>query len=233
MIRKLLPKSVRKRAWTLYMERVRRYARKSYSQEGEDMVLRRIFEGQRSGFFVDVGAHHPTRFSNTFFFYSLGWRGINIEPNPVGFALLQAQRPADTNVQCGISDAPGTLDYYMFSEPALNTFDAETAEQHKSIATLARVEQIAVRRLDEVLAEKLPAGQAVDFFTVDVEGHDLQVLQSNNWDAVRPKIVIAEALGTDVAKVQASEMAQFMDSVGYDFYAKTVNSSFFRRREES
>ena len=90
-----------------------------------------------------------------------------------------------------------------------------------------------MRRLDEVLAEKLPAGQAVDFFTVDVEGHDLQVLQSNNWDAVRPKIVIAEALGTDVAKVQASEMAQFMDSVGYDFYAKTVNSSFFRRREES
>ena len=39
------------------------YATKSYSQEGEDMILPRIFAGKGHGFYVDVGAHHPCRFS--------------------------------------------------------------------------------------------------------------------------------------------------------------------------
>jgi hypothetical protein len=42
----------------------------SYSQEGEDLILRRIFNGQGAGFFVDVGAHHPKRYSNTYYFYN-------------------------------------------------------------------------------------------------------------------------------------------------------------------
>jgi hypothetical protein len=58
------------------------YATKSYSQEGEDMILNRIFEGKCQGFYVDIGAHHPRRFSNTYFFYKHGWTGINVEPNP-------------------------------------------------------------------------------------------------------------------------------------------------------
>ena len=49
------------------------YALKSYSQEGEDMILKRIFENQTTGFYVDVGAHHPKRFSNTYYFYKKGW----------------------------------------------------------------------------------------------------------------------------------------------------------------
>ena len=45
------------------------YALKSYSQEGEDMILRRIFERKKTGFYIDIGAHHPKRFSNTYYFY--------------------------------------------------------------------------------------------------------------------------------------------------------------------
>jgi len=64
------------------------YALKSYSQEGEDMILRRLFEKQNTGFYVDVGAHHPKRFSNTFFFYKKGWRGINIDAMPNSMSLF-------------------------------------------------------------------------------------------------------------------------------------------------
>ena len=48
------------------------YGKLSYSQEGEDVVLRRIFGENKNGFYVDVGAHHPIRFSNTYLFYRLG-----------------------------------------------------------------------------------------------------------------------------------------------------------------
>jgi hypothetical protein len=69
------------------------YAIKSYSQEGEDMILQRIFENQPCGFYVDVGAHHPKRFSNTYFFYKKGWRGINIEAMVGSRQLFNKMRP--------------------------------------------------------------------------------------------------------------------------------------------
>src|SRR5882762_9035683 len=90
------------------------YATKSYSQEGEDMILQRIFAGKERGFYVDVGAHHPRRFSNTYFFYRKGWSGINIEPSPEAVRAFQSDRKRDTNLQCGISDRAGNLTYYSF-----------------------------------------------------------------------------------------------------------------------
>jgi hypothetical protein len=53
-----------------------------YSQEGEDLIASRLFPNQSTGFYVDIGAHHPTRFSNTYLLYTKGWRGINIDPLP-------------------------------------------------------------------------------------------------------------------------------------------------------
>ena len=64
----------------------------SYSQEGEDLVLRRYLEGRTSGFYVDVGAHDPKRFSNTHLFYERGWRGINIEPSPAAMKNFMRDR---------------------------------------------------------------------------------------------------------------------------------------------
>ena len=98
------------------------YALKSYSQEGEDMILRRLFENQTKGFYVDVGAHHPIRFSNTYFFYKKGWRGINIDAMPGSMKLFNKIRPRDINIEKAISDKKEVLTYYVFNDPALNGF---------------------------------------------------------------------------------------------------------------
>ena len=103
------------------------FSLKSYSQEGEDMILRRLFEKQKTGFYVDVGAHHPKRFSNTFFFYKKGWSGINIDAMPNSMRLFNEIRPRDTNLEIPISDKKQKLKYYMFNEPALNGFSKELA----------------------------------------------------------------------------------------------------------
>ena len=136
------------------------YVADSYAQEGEDMILIRLLEGQRSGFYVDVGAHHPFRFSNTFRFYLRGWRGINIDPNPEASRLFASKRRRDTNLQMGVSDLPGSLAYHRFDESALNTFDAELAahRQANTAYRLVGIDSVEVRRLDAVLDEYLPAG---------------------------------------------------------------------------
>ena len=76
----------------------------SFAQEGEDMILKRIFEGVRSGFYIDIGAFHPSKFSNTYYFYLRGWSGINIDPQPGVKSLFDKMRPRDINLELAISD---------------------------------------------------------------------------------------------------------------------------------
>src|SRR5437016_1307579 len=87
--------------------------RLSYAQEGEDLVLARILEtNTSSGFFVDIGAHHPTRFSNTYYFYRRGWRGINVDALPGTASLFQRMRPRDVTVECGVGVQAGVMTYF-------------------------------------------------------------------------------------------------------------------------
>ena len=101
------------------------YHRLSYSQEGEDMILASIFEGRSKGFYVDVGAHHPQRFSNTYHFYLQGWSGINIDAMPESMNIFKRTRPRDINLEIPVFDSEQTLTYYAFNESALNSFSKE------------------------------------------------------------------------------------------------------------
>lgn len=229
LFRKIIPDKLLAVIRCIRNHKSEEYCVKSYAQEGEDMVLRRIFEGQSSGFFVDVGAHHPWRFSNTHFFYKLGWSGINIEPNPEAIGAFNSARKRDINLQFGVSDNVGTLTYYQFDESALNTFDYEVAKSRlaKTPYKLMASSQISVKRLDVILSEYLPKNISIDFMTIDVEGFDFAVLKSNNWELYKPKCVLVEVLGMPLETVMESEIYQFMKNQKYVLLAKTYNTLFF------
>ena len=201
----------------------------SYSQDGEDMVLRRLFERQNTGFYVDVGAHHPYRFSNTCYFYRRGWRGINIEPNPDAIEEFHRDRPADINVCVGISDVAGDLPYHLFNEPALNTFDAALAAERARLPgyRLLEMRSIPVRRLDNMLLEYLPRGQEIDFLSVDVEGMDLSILRSGDWERFRPRVLLVEAHERTVFAAECDPVSVFAVTTGYRLIAKTLNTLIY------
>ncbi len=207
------------------------YASASYAQEGEDVLMARILGNKKDGFYVDVGAHHPVRFSNTYFFYKRGWRGINIEPNPTGSRLLKKFRPRDINLELGISDQLGVLTYWMFDEPALNSFDYEVVQQRvaKSGYTLIGNKKINVSRLDSVLTKYIEQERTIDFMSVDTEGHDLSVLKSNDWTRFRPAWLLVESFdhNAPLDKIR-TEQHLFLLSKGYELYAKTVNTHIYR-----
>ena len=81
--------------------------------------------------------------------------------------------------------------------------------------------------LSEILKEYLPQGQKIDFLTVDVEGFDLDVLQSNDWQKYRPSVVLAETLGLSFEDLALDSVTEYMHSLGYFVYSKTVNTTFF------
>jgi FkbM family methyltransferase len=206
------------------------YAVKSHSQEGEDMVLRRIFADKSDGFYIDVGAHHPKRFSNTYLFYKAGWRGINIDAMPESMKVFRRFRPNDINLEVPVSDTNETLTYYAFNEPALNGFSKELSEGRdgKDGYRIIFKQEIATKTLESILDEHMPKGKSIDFLSVDVEGFDFRVLISNNWERYRPSFVLVEILGSTMEMIMESDMARFMRSKGYMVYAKTYNTTFFK-----
>lgn len=195
------------------------------AQEGEDALLKRLLKKyyKTPGFYVDVGAHHPTRFSNTYHYYLNGWRGINIDPIPGTKALFDQQRPGDINLELGIANQTDTLTYSVFKEPAFNTFDPQSVAYAETRTQKIAEQSIQVRPLASVLDVYLPEGTDITFFSIDVEGLELAVLESNNWDKYRPKFVIAEAL----TKSALNCLSAYMDSVGYEKVASTKNSYFY------
>jgi FkbM family methyltransferase len=202
--------------------------RECYAQDGEDLILDRLLDGQRTGFYVDVGAHHPRRFSNTFLFYRRGWSGINIDAEPGSMRPFRQHRPRDINIECGVAASAGRLPYFRFNEPALNTFDEREAQlKNRPPYHLVERVDVAVRRLDDLLTEHLPAGQTIDFLTIDVEGKDREVLESNDWSRFRPRFILAETLRTDMLQLAACPVVQLLAGQGYKPVAKAYNTTFF------
>lgn len=221
------------RAWRFqWKQKIRDWiplGRLSYSQEGEDLILERLL-GVRSGtgFYVDIGAHHPTRFSNTYYFYRRGWRGINVDPLPGTARRFKKSRPRDISLECGVADSPGTLTYYAFNEPALNTFSPdEAAKKEGEFYRIVSQTQIEVHRLVDILDRHLPDGVVIDFMSIDAEGLDHQIVLSNDWGRYRPRYVLVELLETTLDAVPAHPTSRFLASVGYIPCAKSVNTVFF------
>jgi len=93
-------------------------------KQGEDIILQ-PYLSRNSGFYVDIGAFHPKRHSVTRAFYERGWRGINIEPNPYSIKAFNRIKKRDINLNIGVSDEVGNLDYYFLGEnDTSNTFDS-------------------------------------------------------------------------------------------------------------
>jgi len=204
------------------------WSTRSYAQEGEDLVLRRLFDGTDVGFYVEVGCHHPFRFSNTYLFYKRGWQGICIDPLPGTARAFGRWRPRDITLELGVSAQPSTLTYFMFDEPAVNTFDAAAAQRVLGTYRLLEQRPVPTEPLARILEKNLPSSVSrIDFFSIDVEGLDLEVLRSNDWTRFAPRAVIAECLYSDLASLQENEVVRFLAGVGYTPYAKTGQSIVF------
>ena len=105
----------------------------SYAQNGEDILLERLFGRQADGFYVDVGANDPTDFSLTRHFYDCGWHGVNVEPVPALFARLCAERPRDRNLNVGVAARAGERPFYeIVGQSVLSTFSVEQAALYRA-----------------------------------------------------------------------------------------------------
>lgn len=190
----------------------------SYSQAGEDYNIRNIFREKKNGFYVDVGAFHPLNVSNTCYFYTFeNWRGINIDPNPQSIEIFNKYRKRDINLNIGISSSNKELDYYILDyTSSMNTFNRKALEEEGLLNRIKEVKKISVMTLNEVLQTYLPKGQDIDFLNIDTEGMEIEVLESNDWQRFRPKLVVIESELLDLKDIFKTKITELMQSYNYE-----------------
>jgi len=97
MLKKIMGEKLSNKLKKLKRKYLDNYSIKIYSQDGEDIILKEFFSGKEKGFYVDIGAHHPLRLSNTYLFYKKGWSGINIDAMPGSMKIFNKKRRRDIN----------------------------------------------------------------------------------------------------------------------------------------
>lgn len=211
---------------------IRRRLLVSYSQYRDDLIIDKLLGYPNTGFYVDVGAYDPVRFSNTMRFYLKGWKGINVEPDFGQFRKIEAVRTRDINLNIGIASKSGSLTYWQMNPNTLSTFsEAQAKESMKEGFSLTKKMKIPVQTLASVL-EKYAKGKRIDFLSVDVEGFELDVLKSNNWKKFRPVILCIElsfsASDSGQEVDRKKRLIRFISSKGYILISTSPSNYFFQ-----
>lgn len=196
---------------------IRVLLKNSYSQWGDDIVIDSLLKNKKKGFYVDIGAYDPSRFSNTKKFYLRGWSGINIEPDPTKIQDFNIQRPRDINLNIGIGNKRGVMKFYKFSPNTLSTFSEKRAKENQKLGfKLLEIKTIHVQKLANVL-EKYIKNKEINFFSIDTEGFDIEVLKGNNWKKFKPRVICVEEGNTE----------KFLIDIGYTKVHQTPTNSIF------
>jgi FkbM family methyltransferase len=201
----------------------------SYAQNGEDVVLNRVFAEQECGFYVDIGACDPCNDSVTLHFYERNWRGVNVEPDRALHAAFLQVRARDVNLCVAVGRARGRVAFYPTGTRGHGTLDATLAESRTAGRSEERVPMIT---LSDVIDCYGPDDRPVDFLKIDVEGSEASVLASADWSRHRPRVLVIEAV--DVNGIPNHEpWEQDLLSAGYQFGMFDGLNRFYCRDEDA
>lgn len=214
----------------------------SYSQFGEDVIVNNLLDdlSVKNISYLDIGANNPQFISNTYLFYERGSSGVLVEPNAFLCEKLRATRPRDTvlNVGIGIDENTKEADFYLFPKEAdgLSTFSSEEAKHWETVGMngkkfkIERVFKMPLLNVNEVISNYFT--ECPDFISIDVEGWDLKILETFDFERYNPAIFCVETLAykPDGSTYRLKEISKFFESKGYFPFEETYANTIFVNR---
>lgn len=190
---------------------------RSFAQFQTDLALAKFFPKDYVGSYLDIGAHHPTNSSNTYLFYEMGWRGICVDPIEANINLHKILRPDDLQVQAAISCFDDDEVFYECSDTSLSTMSLEEAQKLlKRGETIT--EKVVQTRTVRMMLQELRPKWLPDILSIDVEGHEKEVLLGcpfgRPW---LPKVIVLEACLPCTTTPSHSEWEYILENYDYTF----------------
>ena len=186
--------------------------RKTFAQFGEDLFIKKFFENKKKGVYVDLGAFHPMRLSNTYLLYKNGWSGTNVDLNPITIDLFDIARSKDKNICCLIGEENGLLkDVYYEDWSAANSLTENENLKDKK--------QMKTRTFENIINHDF------DFLNIDLEGHDYEILKTINFKKFNPKLICIEILKDcsdkkNIFKLMEQNCFIFIENLGPSYFFK-------------
>lgn len=195
----------------------------SFSFGGCDLLINYLFKSQKKGFYIDIGCQHPTFNNNTYLLFKRGWSGINIDLDQKNIDLFDIVRPKDINICACVSSNIAEKDLFFFHEGSpINTLERKTLLNKDNFI----IKKIKTNTLNNILS-KLDDLKKIDYMNVDVEGHELNILNSFDLDKYKPLVISVEFIDFKMKKLEfknnniesviESDLYKFLISNKYNF----------------
>jgi len=201
------------------------------SQFGEDKKILKLFNDQK-GIYLDIGCFHPTKYNNTFLMHKSGWKGINIDLNALSISLFNLMRPKDINICAAVSNKKGFKNLYFENELSpLNTLSKNHTLLFKEIFGIKNLKKKKIktttlnRLLDKYYVKK------IDFLNIDIEGHELQVLKTIDFNRYKIKVICIEIISFEKdIKKRKNNIFKFLKKRNYKLKFKAgINHIFIKK----
>ena len=175
------------------------------SQFQEDKFILQNFPENFKGSYLDIGCFHPTRHNNTYSLYKKGWKGINIDMNPLSIELFNFFRSRDINLNLAISnDNSEKTVYFLGDLNTQNTLDYNQLnflKDHHNIKKEDILEKkIQTQDINSVL-EKFNL-KKIDFMNLDVEGHEIEILSTIKFRKIIINFLCVEMINHNEVSVE-------------------------------
>jgi len=176
-----------------------------FSFSGVDILIENIFRNQKNGFYIDVGCQHPIKNNNTYLLHKRGWSGINIDLDKDNIDLFNVSRISDDNINIAASNKINEVDLFFFHKKSpINTIDKKTSQFQK--AKISSIKKIKTNTLNNIIKSSKYSNKKIDLLSIDVEGHELPVLEGLDFDKYSPNVIVVEYLDLNVSKLEIKNL---------------------------
>lgn len=208
------------------------YTNESFSQAGEDCCIDFLFSQLKisAPSYLELGVYKPKLASNTYRFYKNGATGVLVEADKSLIEEIKRVRPKDTILNIGVGFSEVTdADFYIFEEPAHNTFNKQEAEYRVKFGSykLVKIEKIELKSINAIISENFKS--TPHFLSIDIEGLDLDVLKSLDFNKYPIPVICAETCTYSETHIKPKDKSieEFMLQIGYFVYADTYINTIF------
>ena len=220
--------------YNLYIRNLKFFFKSSQSQFGEDKKIIKLFHKNKKGIYLDVGCFHPIRLNNTYLMYKLDWKGINIDLNPLSIELFNVARPNDINICAALSSKKSTETvYFDHSLSSLNAISKEHILFLKKAFGLNKLQKRKIKTITLTSILKKNKIRKIDFMNIDIEGSELKVLKTINFNYFDIKVICIEVLNqffTKRAKINKDKIIKILKQNNYTLKFKTFANYVFIKK---